>query len=1024
MNRFQRFFSRRGIERLLIVVWVIIYGPGGALAEAPRGLDAVADAELTSIAFLDPDRGWAVGDRGTIWQTDDGGRVWKRQESPSTARWESIQFVDSRNGWLVGGVIQAYTQKTTAAVAQTRDGGATWKSISAATLPALKAVRFIDERRGWVAGSATAMYPSGLFRTEDGGRSWTPMTNLPNHGWQTFDLFGGNGLAIGRYGECAFIQTITAKVAPAINAGLRQPRRVKLDRTNHGWLVGDAGLILETSDNGASWNVPHGLPAVEVLRELDFADVAVVGDHCWLAGAPGSCLLHSSDRGKSWQLQHTGQTLPLRALAFLDDRRGWGVGALGTILATRDGGATWSRQHSGGQRAAVLGIFSQADRVPWELFGQVSANDGYLSVLELLNRRDVELTPREEASPEDRARAALTLAGGSSTTLAATFPRRQAKLPLKAEAILELWREEEGRAGIVALEDYLVKKIQQWRPDVIITQDIPRSERDPADSLLQQALLRAYQRASIADKSQTLQAQLGLEPWKAKKAFAVSVGEQTGGISLSTTQLAPRLGKTLADAVAGSRGLVTAQFSLSPTEYNARVLASNIPQEIGRRDLMGGIVLATGGEARRAQDSSLVGDMKELNRAAQQQRLVQQLMTRTVQDASGGSNWLAKIEDLTRGLRKETAGDILFQLAQRYYDAGKIDLAAETMTVLVELHPEHDLAGAALMWLVQLNASSEVAQRLPETAKVSSQVVTAIAPSKEGATPTAKLASSPSSPERTVSQNPGRDVQAISFAKRLERTQPELYARPSVRFPLTTVQRRVGQSREVDQFLRNLASARAHDAWGNCASAEIALSAGKTTTKSVYGCELAKNKPKLDGQLDDDVWQKAKKIELRSLLVDDGEWPATVSLGRDDEFLYISIQCQKAAGASYPGSDTTRPRDPDLRDRDRVELLIDLDRDYTSFFQLTIDHRGWVAESCFGDVSWNPTWFVAAKDTPTHWMAEAAIPLKELTSNPLTNKDVWALGVQRIVPGVGFQAWTQPASVDVRPEGFGWLMFE
>src|SRR5215212_6554133 len=32
------------------------------------------DAELTAVTFVDADRGWAVGDRGVIWHTGDGGR--------------------------------------------------------------------------------------------------------------------------------------------------------------------------------------------------------------------------------------------------------------------------------------------------------------------------------------------------------------------------------------------------------------------------------------------------------------------------------------------------------------------------------------------------------------------------------------------------------------------------------------------------------------------------------------------------------------------------------------------------------------------------------------------------------------------------------------------------------------------------------------------------------------------------------------------------------------------------------------
>jgi hypothetical protein len=34
------------------------------------------------------------------------------------------------------------------------------------------------------------------------------------------------------------------------------------------------------------------------------------------------------------------------------------------------------------------------------------------------------------------------------------------------------------------------------------------------------------------------------------------------------------------------------------------------------------------------------------------------------------------------------------------------------------------------------------------------------------------------------------------------------------------------------------------------------------------------------------------------------------------------------------------------------------------------------------------------------------------------------VGVQRTVPGVGFQSWSHPAGVKIRPEGFGLLVFE
>ena len=104
-------------------------------------------------------------------------------------------------------------------------------------------------------------------------------------------------------------------------------------------------------------------------------------------------------------------------------------------------------------------------------------------------------------------------------------------------------------------------------------------------------------------------------------------------------------------------------------------------------------------------------------------------------------------------------------------------------------------------------------------------------------------------------------------------------------------------------------------------------------------------------------------------------------------------------------------------------ILLDLDRDYQTYFHLQIDQRGAVAEDCWGDRTWNPTWFVACKSGPDGWTAEAAIPLKELTGDAPTIGKAWAVNVVRILPGRGVQAWSLPADVRPRPEGMGLLLF-
>jgi len=55
---------------------------------------------------------------------------------------------------------------------------------------------------------------------------------------------------------------------------------------------------------------------------------------------------------------------------------------------------------------------------------------------------------------------------------------------------------------------------------------------------------------------------------------------------------------------------------------------------------------------------------------------------------------------------------------------------------------------------------------------------------------------------------------------------------------------------------------------------------------------------------------------------------------------------------------------------------------------------------------------------------EAAIPLSELARQVPAAGEAWAIGLTRVVPGVGFQSWSKPAAVEPLGAGFGFLLFE
>jgi photosystem II stability/assembly factor-like uncharacterized protein len=90
---------------------------------------------------------------------------------------------------------------------------------------------------------------------------------------------------------------------------------------------------------------------------------AMAGERLVVAGMRGT-ILYSDDQGQNWQQASVPVTVGLTGVCFADATNGWAVGHRGVILATRDGGAHWTRQLEGAQAAqAILKVRRDAARI-------------------------------------------------------------------------------------------------------------------------------------------------------------------------------------------------------------------------------------------------------------------------------------------------------------------------------------------------------------------------------------------------------------------------------------------------------------------------------------------------------------------------------------------------------------------------------------------------------------------------------------------------------------------------------------
>jgi len=274
-------------------------------------------AWLHAVFFLDQNHGWAVGSRGTLLETIDGGKNWQAKVQPTPDVLRDIYFIDDQNGWLLceANVYELKSKEDPRTyLMQTRDGGETWKRVDIRGLDVdARLVRAVFSRggRGWAFGEAGT-----ILTTHDSGASWSRLASPTRH-----LLLGGT-----------FIDE------------------------DRGWLVGAGATIIQTSDGGETWHVSRlTQPGHDVVR---FAATSFVDNRLGWSVCSKGIIYRTTNGGRTWQQQNSGVTADLFDVKFLDAAEGWAVGAEGTIIYTSDGGLHWTTEQSGTEHPLERIFFS------------------------------------------------------------------------------------------------------------------------------------------------------------------------------------------------------------------------------------------------------------------------------------------------------------------------------------------------------------------------------------------------------------------------------------------------------------------------------------------------------------------------------------------------------------------------------------------------------------------------------------------------------------------------------------------
>ncbi|WP_431825207.1 WD40/YVTN/BNR-like repeat-containing protein [Burkholderia sp. F1] len=104
--------------------------------------------------------------------------------------------------------------------------------------------------------------------------------------------------------------------------------------------VGEHGVVLLSDDDGKTYRQARRVPVSAALSAVTFTDA----QHGWAVGQWG-VILATSDGGESWEKQRIDTLVdqPLFSVNFTSAKDGIAVGLWSLMLSTHDGGKTWTR---------------------------------------------------------------------------------------------------------------------------------------------------------------------------------------------------------------------------------------------------------------------------------------------------------------------------------------------------------------------------------------------------------------------------------------------------------------------------------------------------------------------------------------------------------------------------------------------------------------------------------------------------------------------------------------------------------
>ncbi len=210
---------------------------------------------IRGIYFQNANTGWLLGSPGVLLKTTDGGETWSHQQIENV-NWINYLIMDDQgNGWFMS---------TNGLIFKTGNGGEDWEQAPASKDAFYVSVHSMDVSTSWL-----------LMQTVI-DQQLRYLVHKTNDAWQT-----GSDVML--------------------PAGIT-PQTIFFTDAERGWITGEHGLLLTTTDGGNTWT-----PDEQPFTSSNLSAIYFENDQDGWIGGRSHELFSTEDSGMTWALDYTGE---------------------------------------------------------------------------------------------------------------------------------------------------------------------------------------------------------------------------------------------------------------------------------------------------------------------------------------------------------------------------------------------------------------------------------------------------------------------------------------------------------------------------------------------------------------------------------------------------------------------------------------------------------------------------------------------------------------------------------------------